>query len=211
MSQPARNQSLIRNALGLSHQYATAVVRPGDTVVDATCGNGGDTVFLAGLVGPTGRVIAFDIQADAVAKTSQRLQTAGLTDRCVLHLASHDRLTELVEPGVRAVFFNLGYLPDGDHRIGTRAETTLAALGQALSLIQPGGMVSICLYYGGDSGFDEHDAVLAYLQTIPVERFAVQKIEMANARACPPIFICCERLAPDPADPPDRFSSPAGQ
>ncbi len=191
----SRGQGLVKNALGLSHDYARALVRPGDRVVDATCGNGGDTAFLALLVGPEGQVDGFDIQAAAIERTKDRLAQAGLADRCRLHLASHDRLAEWVEPGVSCIMFNLGYLPGGDHAIGTRPATTLPAISQALDLVRIGGAVLISLYYGGDSGFDEHAAVLDYIRTIPVRTFAVQKIELANATNCPPIFICCEKLS----------------
>ncbi|MDD2457274.1 MAG: class I SAM-dependent methyltransferase [Eubacteriales bacterium] len=185
---------LVQNALALSHNYARRLIRPGDTVIDATCGNGGDTEFLAGLVGPDGLVIGFDIQAEAIARTTDRLAKAGLLERCQLHVASHDRMTALVSTQVRAVLFNLGYLPRGNHAIGTQAKTTLPALAQALARLTAGGAVLICLYYGGDSGFDEYQAVLAYIRTLPVRQFSVQKIEMANATNCAPIFICCEKL-----------------
>lgn len=194
MSRSGRGQGLVRNALHLSHEYARAVVRPGDRVVDATCGNGGDTVFLAELVGPEGLVEGFDIQAEAIRKTRDRLEQAGLAERCHLHLASHDRMADFVDPGVSCVLFNLGYLPGGDHAVGTRPATTLPAIARALELVRIGGAVLICLYYGGDSGFDEHAAVLDYIRSIPVRDFAVQKIELANAANCPPIFICCEKL-----------------
>lgn len=190
-----RGQGVILNALGLSHRYVRQVVQTGDLAVDATAGNGGDTLFLAGLAGPEGIVHAFDIQEAAIRRTAERLQAAGLQERCRLHLASHDRMAELVPPGVRAVMFNLGYLPGGDHQIGTRAASTLAALDQARQLLLPGGIITIGLYYGGDSGFSERDAVLDYLSGIDVHTFAVQKIEMANAANCPPIFICIEKLA----------------
>ena len=190
-----RGQGVILNALGLSHRYVAQIVQAGDLVVDATAGNGGDTLFLAGLAGAVGIVHAFDIQAAAIRRTAERLQAAGLLERCRLHQTSHDRIAELVPPGIRAVMFNLGYLPGGDHQIGTRAPSTLAALDQARQLLLPGGIITISLYYGGDSGFMERDAVLDYLAGIDVHTFAVQKIEMANAANCPPIFICIEKLA----------------
>jgi SAM-dependent methyltransferase len=195
MSSGGRGQGLVKNALHLSHDYARLLVRPGDRVVDATCGNGGDTVFLAELVGPDGLVDGFDIQAAAIDRTRERLAKADLLGRCCLHQVSHDRLADFVEPGVRCILFNLGYLPGGDHAIGTQPLTTLPAITQALNLIKVGGAVLICLYYGGDSGFAEHTAVLDYIRTMPVRDFAVQKIELANAANCPPIFICCEKLA----------------
>ena len=76
------SQPLVQNALALSHAYARRLIRPGDTVVDATCGNGGDTEFLAGLVGSEGLVIGFDIQPEAIARTRERLARAGLGERC---------------------------------------------------------------------------------------------------------------------------------
>lgn len=49
------------------------VVREGDTVVDATCGNGHDTLALVKLVAgesARGRVYGMDIQGDALQSTS---------------------------------------------------------------------------------------------------------------------------------------------
>jgi predicted methyltransferase len=191
----SRQQGVILNALGLSHQYAAKLIQPGDRAVDATAGNGGDTCFLAELVGSSGHVDAFDIQPAALDKTRQRLASAGLAARCTLHLASHDQMADLVAPGVRVIMFNLGYLPGGDHQIGTRASSTLRAVEQAQNLLLPGGIITIGIYYGGDSGFAERDAVLEYLPSIDVHAFAVQKIEMANAANCAPIFICIEKFA----------------
>lgn len=37
-------------------------VMPGDICIDATMGNGNDTVLLSRLAGENGRVLAFDIQ-----------------------------------------------------------------------------------------------------------------------------------------------------
>ena len=189
-----RQRGVIRNALGLSHQYVSQVIRPGDRAVDATAGNGGDTLFLADLCGPVGHVDAFDIQADALGRTRAKLIAAGLIDRCSLHLASHDRLSEIVDQGIRVAMFNLGYLPGGDHGIGTQAASTLSALDQAQNLLLPGGIITIGIYYGGDSGFDERDAVLEYVSNIDVHSFVVQKIEMINSTSCAPIFICIERI-----------------
>lgn len=190
-----RSRGIIRNALGLSHQYVSQIIQLGDRAVDATAGNGGDTLFLAELCGPDGHIDAFDIQPAALEQTRKKLAAADLAERCSLHLASHDRLSELVKPGIRAFMFNLGYLPGGDHSIGTQAASTLLALDQAQELLLPGGIITIGIYYGGDSGFAERDAVLDYVSQIDVHRFAVQKIEMINSTSCAPIFVCIERLS----------------
>ena len=53
-------------ATEMAHLWLRERVNAGAFVVDATTGNGHDTVFLAELVGVDGKVIAFDIQADAL-------------------------------------------------------------------------------------------------------------------------------------------------
>ena len=116
-----------------AHRELAALVREGDLVVDATAGNGHDTAFLAARVGERGRVLAFDIQADAIASARARVEALGLAGRVTFLHASHTTLVEHVEPGsVAAVVFNLGYLPGGDHSLITREEETLLALDQAL-------------------------------------------------------------------------------
>ena len=191
----------VRNALALSHEYVRRVVRSGDLVVDATAGNGHDTLFLAGLVGPQGLVLAFDVQEEAVRRTWERVSVAGMESRCRVFSEGHEHLAERVseagrETDVAAVMFNLGYLPGADHALGTRAATTLPALRQAMACLRPGGIVTVGIYYGGDSGFDEKDAVLSFVEGIDVHGFAVQKTEMVNSRSCPPIFLCIEKLMP---------------
>ena len=114
---------------------------PGSVVVDATMGNGRDTLFLAGAVGPAGRVYAFDIQPAALKATAALLAEAGLADRAQLIQADHSLLQQHLPGPVDAVMFNLGYLPGGDHSTITRPDSTRAALQAALSLLAPGGRV----------------------------------------------------------------------
>lgn len=83
----------------------------------------------------------------------------GLLERCTLVHGGHETMAEHVAPGVRAVMFNLGWLPGGDKRVTTRVHTTLAALEAALSLIAPGGIVTVCIYPGHEEGNRERDAL----------------------------------------------------
>jgi ubiquinone/menaquinone biosynthesis C-methylase UbiE len=113
-------------------------------------GNGHDTLFMASQVAPDGRVIAFDIQRDAVRTTRERLGKAGLAAVVELHCVGHEHIEDRM-PGdwrgkVDAVMFNLGYLPGADKSQITRPETTLAALDQATRLLRPGGLISLMLY-----------------------------------------------------------------
>ena len=103
-------------------------LQPGQFAIDATMGNGHDTLFLAELVGAEGRVFGFDIQQQALANTRQRLADAGLENRATLIQGGHEHM-ELLLPSrvvgqVSAIMFNLGYLPGGDKHTVTRPETT---------------------------------------------------------------------------------------
>lgn len=163
-------------------------VFPGALCIDATMGNGNDTLYLCELAGISGHVLAFDIQKDAMDRTQERLERE--LDYCnyELILDSHSHLQEYAKPGsVDCIVFNLGYLPAGDHRIATRSETTLAALEQSLELLKAGGMLSICIYSGGDSGFEEKDAVLSYLKNLDSRKYLVLVTEYYNRPNHPPI------------------------
>ena len=65
------------NSLGLTHDFMTRYVRPGDLCIDATAGKGRDTALLARLTGPTGRVIALDIQPQALEATRRLAEESG--------------------------------------------------------------------------------------------------------------------------------------
>ena len=110
----------LRGPVPLAHLMLRQFVHTGDTVVDATCGNGNDTLLLAELVGATGRVWAFDIQATAIGHTARKLVDAGWAERAELVHGGHEAMAERVPDGVGAVVFNLGYLPGGDRTIITK-------------------------------------------------------------------------------------------
>ncbi len=163
MSEPRRQPLTV-----LAHARLAQMLAPGDIAIDATAGNGHDTLFLARQVGPAGRVHAFDIQARALAATRERLAAASLTGRVTLYQAGHEQMRERLPPGldgqVAAVTFNLGYLPGGDHALVTRPDTTLAALDQAVTLLRPGGLLSVLVYRGHAGGQEEAEAVAGWLQ-----------------------------------------------
>jgi tRNA1(Val) A37 N6-methylase TrmN6 len=152
----------VKKPLFFARELVTAVLKHGSYAVDATCGNGRDTVFLADLVGETGRVLALDIQHEAIIKTEKRLADAGFSHRVTLVRADHAHLDQYLEGPVDAVMFNLGYLPGGDHNTVTRPETTLPALRAAVAALAKGGVVTVVVYTGHAGGTQEY----AVLQTI---------------------------------------------
>ncbi len=185
--------SILKNSLLQSHQLVESIIKPGDYVVDATAGNGNDTVFLAGLVGEDGQVYSFDIQDRALAATSEKLKQKQLENRVNLIHDGHQNMKKYINQPVKAVMFNLGYLPGGDHSIGTKGNTTIEAIKAAMDLIPVNGLVCIVVYYGGDSGFDEKNEVMDFITTIDCRQFTVMKTEFVNQINCPPILVCIEK------------------
>jgi ubiquinone/menaquinone biosynthesis C-methylase UbiE len=149
------------------HREAEAILKPGDIAIDATAGNGHDTLFLARLVGSGGAVHAYDIQELAISSTRQRLLDAGCLDQVQLHLASHACMAEHVaEETVAVILFNLGYLPGADHEVITQVEETLAALSISLTVLRPGGLLGIVCYPGHTGGDVEAEAVLIWADAL---------------------------------------------
>ena len=176
----------LRNARYLAADYVRRAVTDGDCVIDATMGNGKDTAFLAELVGEAGHVTAFDVQEEAVARTRENLAAAGLLERCTLVHCGHEHMNQYQQPGVSAVMFNLGWLPGGDKRVTTQADTTRRALEAALYLLAPGGIITVCVYPGHEEGGRERDALAVWARALDVRRFSVLHHRFVNARTGTP-------------------------
>lgn len=175
-----------RNTLGVVHEFLRRSVQPGAFCIDATAGKGRDTALLCRLTGKAGRVLAFDIQEEAIRQTRALLEAEGLSAEVVLD--SHANLEQYAEPGtVDCVVFNFGRLPGGDPSIFTRSDTSVAALEAALRLLKPGGVIAIALYYGGANGYGERDAVMTWLETLDDRKFSVLRCDWANRRNDPPM------------------------
>ena len=168
-------------------------LRPGAAAVDATMGNGRDTLWLCRQVGPEGRVYAFDVQPEAVARTRERLEDAGLADRATLFCTGHENMVGTVPEDVDAVMFTLGWLPGAAHAVTTRTETTLKAVDAALQLLKPDGIVTICVYPGHDEGKRELDALLHWAASLDPKRFDALVKCYLNQPNDPPRMIAVKR------------------
>lgn len=172
---------VLRSARYLAADCLRQVVQPGDTVIDATLGNGHDTCMLAELVGENGRVIGFDVQPSAVESTRRALQEQGFLDRCELHCTGHQHIVEYVTSPVRAAVFNLGWLPGGDKSITTHWETTRTAIAAALSLLMPMGVCTVCAYPGHAAGDEERAALMDWLSALRPQEYNVLHHRFLNA------------------------------
>lgn len=157
----------------LLHLLLRPEISDGDFAIDATAGNGHDTCFLADAVGPSGRVLAIDIQQEAIESTRVRLEREGLLGRVELHLGSHSGIAEISGERVPSVIvFNLGYLPGGDHAVITRTGETLAAMEAAAEILRPGGILAVVCYPGHEGGDGEAVAVSKFLSSLAGYRTA---------------------------------------
>ena len=184
---------VLRNARHLAADYMIRTIRPGDTVVDATMGNGKDTLFLCELVGENGHVYAFDVQAEAVERTRERVCEAGFAQRTTLLLAGHETMADHVSGPVQAVMFNLGWLPGAEHIVTTKKDTTIKAVGAALDLIAPGGIVTVCVYPGHEEGTRELEALKEYVSGLSVRTFNVLYHSFVNASSQTPQLFLIQR------------------
>ena len=201
-----------RSAVDISQEIVAAHLYDGAVAVDATAGNGHDTLFLAERVGPSGRVFAFDVQEAAVDRTRARLSESGLSENGlpesglsesglanaeVIH-DGHERMVDRLGADligrVDAVMFNLGYLPRADHDVITRPGTTIPALDQSIELLRNGGVLTVVVYSGHPGGEAEAAAVTAWAKALDRNSFEVVEWRHLNRRNHPPFVIAVKKL-----------------
>lgn len=185
------------------HRFIEEQVKDGDYCIDATCGNGHDTLLLCRLAGSDGLTAGFDIQEQAVEKTKKRLREAGVEEKARIFCCGHEKMREQLaeDPDCRkmlektqdgygsvsCVVFNFGYLPGGAHDLATKAQTSLEAVEQSLELLKKGGIISLCIYSGKDSGFDEKEALMEYLKGLDSKKYLVIMSSYYNRPNHPPV------------------------
>ena len=180
---------------GWCSRFIEEQVQEGDLCIDATAGNGSDTLLLSRLCSSTGQVLAFDIQKDALDHTKEKLLNESPFQNCRYILDSHSNMESYASPDtVSCIVFNFGYLPGGDHAISTGIKTSMPALSSSLKLLKKGGLLSLCIYSGGDTGFEEHDAILSWLKGLDPRCYLVIKSEFYNRPNHPPVPVLVIRL-----------------
>ena len=179
--------------LPFARQLFKETVQAGETVIDATAGNGNDTLFLAEHVGETGHVFAFDIQQSALDSTAELL--GDLKERVSLILDSHANVEKYVNAQIGCAVFNLGYLPHSDDlSIVTQSQSTIQAIHKMLGMLKKGGIIAISVYDGHDGGAEERDALLDYVMSLHQADVHVIRYQMINQRNNPPFLIAIEKM-----------------
>ena len=205
--------NIIRYTTKLALHLVRPYVTPDAAVIDATCGNGHDTLALAEM--DPARIYAFDIQGKAVRATTELLQRHGYSKsiaagQFMICCMPHEQMGTVVprcactDPGdgagaadcaapVRAVIFNLGYLPGGDKERTTRTDSTLAAVRAAMELIAPDGVICITMYSGHPEGKREKTALLDFASALDAGKWHTAYVSMPNQKHDPPEILLLTR------------------
>ena len=143
-----------------------------DIVVDATVGNGYDTLYLANLA-KEGHTFGFDIQELAINKTKALLAQNGIKNYTLYHKnhAEIDIVLSSYVGKVSTIIFNLGYLPNGDKNITTKYDTTIKAIKGAFNLLNNKGIIIITVYPGHEEGKKEHEHLLTFLKNFKYQKY----------------------------------------
>ena len=177
----------------LAHRYLAQHLQAGDHAIDATAGNGYDSRYMAERIGPNGQLLAIDIQAAAIDATRARLERAGCLAQTELRVADHattlSALCASRANSIRAITFNLGYLPGSDKQIQTQPASTLEALHAACQLLQGGGLLLVTAYRGHRGGDTEATAIAAAMQQLGARGWSIDShTPTAPSKRVPPVL-----------------------
>ena len=188
----------------INRNWLSQTIRKGDTVIDATVGNGKDLIFLADLVGHEGCVLGYDIQKVAIERSRNAWSNfaAHQSNLPEIHFfqKSHQDFKDVdivfkneKNIQIQAVIYNLGYLPGEEHNITSKPDTTIGSLKSALSLLSNHGVVSIVSYHGHDNGL-ETNTVRSFLTDLNPKFYAVTELGFTNRKNSPKVFWLEKRI-----------------
>lgn len=168
----------------LAHNIISEYVENKDVAVDATLGNGYDCDFLSSSFK---KVYAFEIQKEACEKYLDKNNNVTIINE------SHHKIDEFVNEEINCICYNLGYLPGGNKKITTLAETSLKSIQISLNLLSSNGIMAIAIYRGHNEGKEEESCIIQYLRNLPKNRFGVMIHECINRSDKSPLLVIVEK------------------
>lgn len=187
---------MLRGILNFSHHLLEESIAQGETVIDATCGNGNDTLFLSKLVGDEGHVLAFDIQEQAIKNAKQLLIDNKRTNISFIydsHAHTSNYLAKEMEGMIGGAIFNLGYLPKSDKMIITQEESTITAIDTILHYLKKDGLIVIVVYHGHEGGKQEKEAIIKHMVHLNQKEFNVLRYGFINQKNDPPFILAIQK------------------
>lgn len=184
----------MKSVVAFSHQLLQDAVIPGDIVIDATAGNGNDTIFLSQLVGENGQVLAFDIQDQAIAATNKKLTEHAIHNTKIIQ-DSHEHVAAYLDTTdqISGAIFNLGYLPGSDKTVITHGASTIKALNSMLAFLRKRGVIVLVIYHGHKGGTEEKETILNYAKALDQQSYNVLQYGFINQRNHPPFIVAIEK------------------
>ena len=170
--------NILRSSTKLAMSIVKNYIKKDTVAVDATCGNGHDTLAL--IENGCSVVYAFDIQPEAISSAKNLL------------MANHRDIPLYVNEA-NVIIFNLGYLPCGDKTITTKRDNTVSAVKNSLDILAVDGIISIAMYSGHKEGKEEKKALLDFAKTLDKRIFHVAYINLLNQPNNPPEILLITR------------------
>jgi 16S rRNA C1402 N4-methylase RsmH len=180
------------SAIDAAHELLKKKLQTALTIVDATAGNGNDTLFLAQNSLESAHIYAFDIQTSALDKTAEIVEL--YRNKVQLILDSHVNIEKYVVTRIDVAMFNLGYLPGGDHAITTQADSTMEAVTKIIDCLATNGLLAITTYPGHEEGLLEYNQLVEYLRSLPMQEFTVACYSMLNHTIKAPVLYLIEKV-----------------
>ncbi len=184
---------ILNNTVTISKKYIEQYLKEGQIALDATVGNGNDTIIMADKVGSQGKVYGFDIQKIAINNTEKVLKRNNLLDRVKLIEDSHENINKYIFEKLDFIIYNLGYLPNGDKNIITKVDSTVKSIKHSLDLLNNNGLLLINSYVGHEGGLDENLEIENLLRDLNQKNFNVLKNGFLNQKNNPPILYIIEK------------------
>jgi hypothetical protein len=163
------------------------------TVIDATVGNGFDSLELAKLIlrEKNGSLIGFDIQKKAIENTKKLLGdnlSPMQLENVFLFLSSHEDFSCINRSNINLVVYNLGYLPRSDKKIKTKITSTLISIKNAINILAPNGALCITCYPGHVEGKEEEIHLVKYFENLNPRKWEVCFYRWINKKNAPSII-----------------------
>lgn len=145
---PIRRSPIVKDFRKIARENKNKTI-----AIDATCGNGHDTIFLSSLYE---KVYSFDIQDLAIKRTTSKLYN---TKNVELYKEDFNNINKYVEKA-DLIVFNLGFLPGSNKIIKTQDFNSNLAIRKAYDLLNENGTLVICAYRGHEGGMDEYAKII---------------------------------------------------
>ncbi|MCF7926863.1 MAG: methyltransferase domain-containing protein [Candidatus Izimaplasma sp.] len=177
---------MIKKVIPFVHNKLKETVTNEDYVIDGTCGNGYDTLFLSRIAK---KVFAFDIQELAIKNTEERLRRNKVYNVKMIQ-DSHENVDKYIkDKEIKAALFNLGHLPGSDKRVVTKWPSTMKAIQKIKNNLVVNGIIALVVYVGKFGGEEESNELLSYVRSLSHEEYNVIKYSYFNKEKAPYVII----------------------